>query len=39
MSDDYGKFYTGLPNITILKAVFDHVLVLWEIGCCDLGLL
>ena len=26
MSDDYVKFYTGLPNITILKAVFDHVL-------------
>ena len=26
VSDDYVKFYTGLPNITILKAVFDHVL-------------
>ena len=26
LSDDYVKFYTGLPNITILKAVFDHVL-------------
>ena len=26
VSDDYVKFYTGLPNITILKAVFGHVL-------------
>ena len=26
VSDDYVKFYTGLPNITILRAVFDHVL-------------
>ena len=26
VSDDHVKFYTGLPNITILKAVFNHVL-------------
>ena len=26
VSDDYVKLYTGLPIITILKAVFDHVL-------------
>ena len=26
VSDEHVKFYTGLPNITILKAVFDHVL-------------
>ena len=26
VSDDYVKFYTGLPNTTILRAVFDHVL-------------
>ena len=26
VSDDYVMFYTGLTNITILKAVFDHVL-------------
>ena len=33
VSDDYVKFYTGLLNITILKAVFDHALPAVSLVC------